>query len=138
MNLYVIAIALAVIAGITGWASWESYQHGKAVVKGEWDAQTVKDQLAAKAERDRIAKDGFSRATELESELADLRKKHQNARFERSRALAAQVTCPASGSLGDLVLPVAAVRSMLDPSGSAAPIPAGSASAPSQSASAVR
>jgi hypothetical protein len=129
--LGLLLVLLAV--GGAGWFGYnKGYDHGERDKAAEWD-QAVKDAELVKAET-RLA--GWEKADKLESDLNVLKGKYNVVLSQRKKANNSPVTCPASGVIGDVVVPVAAVRSMFnipDPSTGDAAGPA-----PAQSASAVR
>lgn len=105
-----LAIVLVILGGAVGAAEWHGYTRGETSKQGEWDAAKVKADEEMAKKRD----EGFVIAAELESDLHDLKGKYAIVLSQRKTALQQQVTCPASGQIGDLVVPAATVRSMLN------------------------
>lgn len=110
----VIAVALAL-----GAATWFGYSLG-------WNARQVKvntDELAALREREGKAKEGHTVAEQYESKLIELETLYEKQGVQLRTALRRKVVCPASGELGDVVLPADVIRGMF-PSAHSAPVPA--------------
>lgn len=111
-----IALAVAVLA-IGGGLVWfgESRYHkgfaaGKAQVQGEWNATIAE----AKAKNEILRADGYTRAQEYLTRLNMLEKRYARTDAELRKALGQQFTCPASGVVGDIVLPASLVDSMFN------------------------
>lgn len=123
-----LALALAVVLGGLGCYAWghsDGDDAGALRVQQEWDK--AKDK--AEQENQRIRGEGFDRANEFEAQLRELEKRYANVTAKRRAAQQLPVTCPATGVIGDVVVPAALVRSMFnrDDAGSAdSPGPAAS------------
>ena len=108
MNAIVIALLIAMGSSLGG--AYYGYQRGKERVQLKWDKQKVKDAEETKKQRD----EGFVIAAELENDLTELRTRYARVNAQRTAALNEQIECPASGRIGDLVVPAATVRSMFN------------------------
>lgn len=110
------------------------WRHGHKVGKleAEVKCQQTIDQAKAEASKDKDA--GYAIAANLEVQLRKLEARNAKAEAKLRTALDAPFTCPASGRLGDVVIPAAVVDSLFDHGGD--PSPPGPAS--SQPDAAVR
>lgn len=116
LALALVAVSVA-LAGVyaTGYAS--GYSNGTDSMREQWEEA----QQAARTENERVRKEGFALAQTLEKKLADLEVRYGTASAKLRDALNAKVACPASGRLGDIVLPAAVVDSMFGNAGEAGP-----------------
>jgi hypothetical protein len=96
--------ALLFSAFATGW------HYGAERRQAKWDKQKLADQTEAT----KIREEGFELAAQYESDLNELRGKYARVQAERRRALQEKFECPASGVIGDVVVPAAVVRSMFN------------------------
>jgi hypothetical protein len=124
-RLYIIgaAILLIVLAGgggvAWGWHKGAESERAEQIVKQEDEARAIR-------------REAFQVADRLLTDLSKLKGNYDYVVAERDHALSAKFTCPASGKIGDIVVPIEVVRSMFNvrsPAGTARP-PATRASAP--------
>jgi len=119
-TLAAIAVAVALAAGA---GELHGRKVGRDAVQAEWNEA----KLAAVAEAEKVRREAFVLSEQLEADLTALKGKYAIAISQRRKALEAQVVCPVSGQIGDLVVPAAVVRSMFnspDVPGDAGPAPA--------------
>ena len=109
-------IALIAVVLALGCAAWFGYSLG-------WDARQVKvntDALAALREQEGKAREGHSVSEAYERKISELESRYEKLAMRRRTALQQPVACPASGTLGDVVLPADVIRGMF-PSAASAP-----------------
>lgn len=129
LRLLLLAGALLGLLAATGAAGWYGYRlghtAGSAEVQGKWDkAQDAADEAAAA-----VRKTGFRAAELYQAKLTELEARYARTNVSLTKALSRKLVCPASGRIGDVVLPAALVDSMFnldDRQGDPAPRPAGS------------
>lgn len=130
----VIALLVGMLAFITTGAGayWLGHNHGDeagaARVQGEWDEAERK----AEADTKRIRGEGFELAAEYESQLNTLEKRYAASLTRQRNAQRLPVTCPASGEIGDVLVPADLVRSMFNRDEEGARLPGPATSEPAR------
>ena len=119
--------SLLVIALVCG-AGWWCYSKGEDHIQAKWDADKVERQSKENTELQADRDKAYTLAVDYESMHHDLEAKYAIKSADLNRALRAPVSCPASGSVGDVVVPADVVRGMFlrsaaDPAGAAASQP---------------
>lgn len=121
----------AVAACVAVGAAWF---HGKGVGWDQREAQALQDERAAREEADkrvdRVRTEGLEQSQRYEDKLRDIEGRYARTNRTLREALAQPVKCPASGAVGDIVVPAGVVAGMFNREA-----PAASASAPGPSAS---
>lgn len=115
-------VALAALGGVVAWSYNAGDTNGAKRVQASWD-KTMRD---ADIENSKVRSEGYTLAAEYESRLHELEGRYERTNTNLRRALSGAASCPASGRIGDTVLPAALVDSMFnrEPGSAAAPGPA--------------
>lgn len=111
-KLLVGVIALAVLLSAAGGLVWYGYGWGSDHVQAKWDAQKVKDKLDIEKELQSARDEGYSLAQESITEKQELEQQYARLSTLYASSLRKKVTCPASGEVGDVVLPADLIGSM--------------------------
>jgi hypothetical protein len=109
---------------------WVGHNHGDEA--GAERIQALWDDAEKQAEADnkRIRGEGFEIAAEYESKLNILEKRYANSLAQQRAAQRLPFTCPASGEIGDVVVPAELIRSMFNRTADGARLPGSAASEP--------
>lgn len=91
-------------------AMWYAYDWGWETRQAELNEETIKRQ----AEIDKKRDEGFELAAQAESKLNELEKKYAKLLQQRRAADKLKVQCPASGEIGDVVVPAGFLDSMFN------------------------
>lgn len=126
LGLRLLGLGLALAA--LGFGVWWIYDNGKEAGENVVHAQWDKAKREAQAENEKARAEGYKLAAEYIIQLRELETRYGRTSARLRDALNAPAVCPASGRLGDLVVPAAVVDGMfLRDSGSpAAPGPSAS------------
>jgi hypothetical protein len=106
------AVALLVLlGGLTG-LYFYGYNKGAASVQADWDKErhNIADLAEKELEEDRDI--GYQLAVEWQHELSQLKVKYDDLNTKYRNSLKSPVVCPASGQIGDVVLPADLVDSL--------------------------
>lgn len=119
-------VAVAALGGVLAWSYNAGDTNGAARVQTRWD----KAARSADVENSKLRGEGYTLAAEYESQLHDLEARYERTNTSLRRALARPASCPASGRLGDVVLPADLVDSMFNRDAGSATAPGPAASQP--------
>lgn len=115
-------VLLAAGVGLYAWGHSDGDEAGADRIQKKWD-KAVKD---AEAETARIRGEGYTLAAEYEAKLQTLEARYARTNVALRKALQQPVACPASGRVGDVVLPADLIDGMFNRErlGAGAPGPA--------------
>jgi hypothetical protein len=117
-----------VVAGVLGayvYGQHVGYAEGAQAKQSEWDTDNLVRQGAERTARDADRDAGYALAAEFDKKAHDMEQQYASTRQQLATALRRKVVCPASGAVGDVVVPVDIIRGMFgtpapaDPAGSA-------------------
>lgn len=91
---------------------WYGYNWGAQRVQAKWDAQQVKDKTRLDIELQEQRNANRSLVEESLTETKDLNAKYAKLSTLYASSLHKKIICPASGEVGDIVLPSELVSSM--------------------------
>lgn len=111
-----LAMVLAIALMLFG--VWK-HGHKTGKLEAEVACRAAIDQAKAEADKDKDA--GYAIAANLEAQLRKLEARNAKAEAKLRTALDVPFQCPASGRLGDVVIPAAVVGSLFDHSGDPSP-----------------
>lgn len=114
------ALLLAIAAAAGG--AW-CHRAGAASVQARWDRVELERERQANADALRNANRMLAASTRFEATRADLARNLTQARHALSIAMRTPISCPASGQLGDLVLPPGALAGVRDAAAGAGTAP---------------
>lgn len=109
-NLIAAVVGVVALAGAVFGLIGYGESQGRAEVQAKWDKSIAdaKDVVASDA------RFGRQQADQLRTKLLTLEKNYAATNIQLSQALRKQVVCPASGEVGDVVLPADMVRGMFN------------------------
>jgi hypothetical protein len=125
IRVALLALTLVVLA----WLHHDGYTRGEQKVQSAWDAQKVKDKQEADNELQSSRDASYSLASQSLEEKKQLEKQYARLSTLYASSLHQKVTCPASGEVGDVVLPANLIVGMFVHGGAAAASSPGSTSA---------
>lgn len=105
--------ALVLLAALAAVAAW-CYRAGAASVQARWDAAEQERERQANADRLRQFNQALAASTTHETQRAAIARNLTEARNALSYAMRSPIICPASGQLGDVVLPAGALAGVRD------------------------
>lgn len=108
-----VLVTLALVAGLF----WLGWSFGQQAMQADINRQTLDALNDAALRRDR----GYKIAAQYEKQLTNLQADYAKLQRKRRAADALPVQCPASGAVGDVVVPAGFVDSMFNRTGPVQP-----------------
>jgi hypothetical protein len=97
--------ALAAAASAAGACVWYGYNWGADSVHAKWGKAQEEAGLAAAAEKESVRESSYALARELQTQLDTAEKRYAQLSSRYTKSLGSKFECPASGVIGDVVLP---------------------------------